>query len=83
MYREVCWDLDKRGTVGETILHLCLLNATQIHADLAKRLLQFYPKLINDIYVGEEYYGKCITILFGASLHVFVCVSELEREGWC
>ncbi|XP_025113284.1 transient receptor potential cation channel subfamily V member 5-like isoform X3 [Pomacea canaliculata] len=60
MYREVCWDLDKRGTVGETILHLCLLNATQIHADLAKRLLQFYPKLINDIYVGEEYYGETI-----------------------
>ncbi|CAL1545613.1 unnamed protein product [Lymnaea stagnalis] len=55
-----CWDLDKRGTVGETILHLCLLNATQIHADLAKRLLMFFPKMINDIYVGEEYYGENI-----------------------
>ena len=53
-----CWDLEKRGTVGDTILHLCLLNATQAHADLAKRLLYFFPKMINDIYVGEEYYGK-------------------------
>lgn len=56
-YREVCWDLEQRGGVGETVLHLCLLSATSIHADLAKRLLKFYPKLIYDIYLSEEYYG--------------------------
>jgi len=55
--RLVCWDLKERGAVGETCLHLCLLNATSIHADLAKRLLRFYPKLINDIYMCDEYYG--------------------------
>jgi hypothetical protein len=55
----VCWDLKERGAVGETCLHLCLLNATSIHADLAKRLLKFYPKLINDIYMCDEYYGNC------------------------
>nr|XP_018900825.1 PREDICTED: uncharacterized protein LOC109032930 [Bemisia tabaci] len=58
--REVCWDLMERGAVGETILHLCLLNATSIHADLAKRLLRFYPKLINDIYMCDEYYGESV-----------------------
>ncbi|CRK93055.1 CLUMA_CG006509, isoform A [Clunio marinus] len=57
-YREVVWDIKERGAVGETILHLCLLNATSLHADLAKRLLRFYPKLINDIYMGDEYYGE-------------------------
>ncbi|KAG4078966.1 hypothetical protein HA402_010918 [Bradysia odoriphaga] len=57
-YREVCWDLKERGAVGESILHLCLLNATSLHADLAKRLLRFYPKLINDIYMSDEYYGE-------------------------
>lgn len=57
-YREVVWDIKERGAVGETILHLCLLNATSVHADLAKRLLRFYPKLINDIYMCDEYYGK-------------------------
>ncbi|XP_015521251.2 transient receptor potential cation channel subfamily V member 5 isoform X1 [Neodiprion pinetum] len=57
-YREVCWSLSERGAVGETILHLCMLNATAIHADLAKRLLRFYPKLINDIYISDEYYGE-------------------------
>ncbi|KAL0276082.1 UNVERIFIED_CONTAM: hypothetical protein PYX00_003742 [Menopon gallinae] len=59
-YRDVCWDLKKRGAVGETCLHLCMLNATSIHADLAKRLLRFYPKLINDIYMGDEYYGESV-----------------------
>ena len=61
-YREVCWDLKERGGVGETVLHLCLLMATSIHADLGKRLLKFYPKLINDIYLSEEYYGKASAI---------------------
>ncbi|GAB0094010.1 transient receptor potential cation channel subfamily V member 5 [Sergentomyia squamirostris] len=57
-YRDVCWDIKERGAVGETILHLCLLNATSLHADLAKRLLRFYPKLINDIYMCDEYWGE-------------------------
>ncbi|XP_066261060.1 transient receptor potential cation channel subfamily V member 5 [Euwallacea similis] len=58
MYRHVCWKLRERGAVGETILHLCLLNATALHSDIAKRLLRFYPKLINDIYISDEYYGE-------------------------
>lgn len=66
-YREVCWDLKKRGAVGETIFHLCLLNATSLHADLAKRLLKFYPKLINDIYMSDEYYGAF-------NFHELICI---------
>ncbi|XP_043801795.1 transient receptor potential cation channel subfamily V member 5 isoform X2 [Apis laboriosa] len=57
-YRLVCWSLAERGAVGETILHLCMLHATAIHIDLAKRLLRFYPKLINDVYISDEYYGE-------------------------
>ncbi|KAF4533193.1 hypothetical protein B566_EDAN001735, partial [Ephemera danica] len=57
-YRDVCWNINERGAVGETILHLCLLHATSLHADLAKRLLRFYPKLINDVYMCDEYYGE-------------------------
>ncbi|CAG9802186.1 unnamed protein product [Chironomus riparius] len=59
-YREVVWDLKERGAVGETILHLCFLNATSLHADLAKRLLRFYPNLINDVYMSDEYYGESV-----------------------
>lgn len=58
LYRPVCWKLKERGAVGESILHLCLLHATSLHADIAKRLLRFYPKMINDIYISDEYYGK-------------------------
>ncbi|KAK6194673.1 hypothetical protein SNE40_000264 [Patella caerulea] len=57
-YREVCWSMEERGSVGETILHLCFLNSSRTHADVAKRLIKFYPKLINDIYAGDEYYGE-------------------------
>ncbi|XP_076672805.1 transient receptor potential cation channel subfamily V member nanchung isoform X2 [Andrena cerasifolii] len=64
-YRLVCWSLGERGAVGETILHLCMLHATAIHIDLAKRLLRFYPKLINDIYISDEYYGE-------SALHIAV-----------
>nr|XP_011445419.2 transient receptor potential cation channel subfamily V member 5 isoform X11 [Crassostrea gigas] len=59
-FRECCWDIHQTGSVGETILHLCLLNATAIHADLAKRLIQAYPKMINDIYLADEYFGESI-----------------------
>jgi transient receptor potential cation channel subfamily V protein 5 len=58
MYKLVCWRMDERGAVGEAVLHLCLLNATAVHSELAKRLLRFYPKLINDVYESDEYYGE-------------------------
>lgn len=56
-YRVECWDINQRGTVGENILHMCVLLSTAIHADLAKRLIKAYPKLLNDIYLKDEYYG--------------------------
>ncbi|XP_071948239.1 transient receptor potential cation channel subfamily V member 5-like [Antedon mediterranea] len=58
LYREQCWDVDKRGSVGETILHLCFLNKTKIHMELAMRLVTAYPTLINDIYTNDMYYGE-------------------------
>jgi hypothetical protein len=78
----VCWDLKERGAVGETCLHLCLLNATSIHADLAKRLLRFYPKLINDTYMCDEYYGNCLILVFMASVTLLIPKGfYIEREN--
>jgi transient receptor potential cation channel subfamily V protein 5 len=51
------------GAVGESLLHLCLLNGSNIHIELAKRLIKLYPKQINDIYMSDEYYGK-FSIIF-------------------
>ena len=56
--KRVCWDLDQRGGVGEHILHICFLSSSPVHMALAKRLLKHYPRLIDDLYMGDEYYGE-------------------------
>lgn len=50
--------IESSGAVGESLLHLCMLNGTDIHIKVAKRLLSIYPCQINDIYMGEDYYGN-------------------------
>ena len=57
LFRECCWLVEKRGFVGETLFHVCFLMGTQTHIVLARRLLKHYPKMINDVYLSEEYYG--------------------------
>lgn len=58
--RELCFDMNQRGSVGETLLHLCLLNGTRYHNELAKRLVNHFPKMVNDIYISDEFYGRRI-----------------------
>ena len=56
------------GAVGESLLHLCMLNGSAAVIELAKRLIRHFPKMINDIYLSEDYYGE-------AALHMAI-VSE-------
>ncbi|KAK2572384.1 Transient receptor potential cation channel subfamily V member 6 [Acropora cervicornis] len=56
--RVVGWDIKQRAAVGENIVHLCFLNATGVHYDLAKMVINKYPCLVNDIYISDEYYGE-------------------------
>ena len=44
--------------MGENLLHLCFHNNTKVHMDLVKKLLSFFPNMINDFIVGDEHYGK-------------------------
>jgi hypothetical protein len=62
---EACWDLSKRGGVGETPLHLLYLMDSAEHVETAKILLNMYPKLALDFYEADEYYGMycCIFML--------------------
>ena len=60
--------VEKRGFVGESAFHVCFLMQTPTHLFLGRRLLKHYPKLINDIYMSEEYYGENV-------LHMS-CVAE-------
>lgn len=55
---EACWDLFKRGGVGETPFQLCYLMDTPVHLEVGKTLLEVFPKLALDMYEGEEYFGK-------------------------
>ena len=56
--KKTCWDVDKRGAVGETPLHMCFLCGSFYHRELAKRLIKLFPELVNDIYLSDEYYGN-------------------------
>ncbi|XP_068746067.1 transient receptor potential cation channel subfamily V member 5-like [Montipora capricornis] len=56
--RVLGWDINQRAAVGETIVHLCFLNATCVHYSLAKMIIKRYPSLVNDIYISDEYYGE-------------------------
>uniref|UniRef100_A0A8R1I9L7 ANK_REP_REGION domain-containing protein n=1 Tax=Caenorhabditis japonica TaxID=281687 RepID=A0A8R1I9L7_CAEJA len=56
-YREIIWNLEERGTMGENLLAICLLQGSPLHNIISKRLIHFFPKLINDIAVSEDYYG--------------------------
>ena len=58
--RAACWDLTRRGEVGETILHLCFLNNTEKHLTIARIMLRMYPKMVLDIYEGNDYYGTVL-----------------------
>ena len=68
LFRECCWMVEKRGFVGESCFHICYLMQTPTHLFLGRRLLKHFPKLINDIYLSEEYYGENV-------LHMS-CVAE-------
>ncbi|CEF60086.1 Nanchung [Strongyloides ratti] len=56
-YRELVWEISERGTMGENLLHMCLLHNTNKLKYVAKELVKQYPKLVNDIFISEEYYG--------------------------
>ncbi|XP_071810174.1 transient receptor potential cation channel subfamily V member 5-like [Asterias amurensis] len=69
--RDACWDLTKRGEVGETALHLCFLNNTETHLNIARIMLDMYPKMVLDIFEGAEYYGE-------SCLHFAIINNNLE-----
>uniref|UniRef100_H2Z592 Ion transport domain-containing protein n=1 Tax=Ciona savignyi TaxID=51511 RepID=H2Z592_CIOSA len=56
--RFCCWDINKRGPLGETAFHICLLNNSTKHNMLAMEMVEVFPNLLVDIYLGDEYYGE-------------------------
>lgn len=62
-YREVTWKLEERGLMGENLVGVCLLQGTAVHNQLAIKLIEAYPKLVNDIFISEDYYGNFFLLL--------------------
>ncbi|KAH7718990.1 OCR-2 protein [Aphelenchoides avenae] len=56
-YREVVWKLEERGNMGENLVGVCLMQGGAVHNALAQKLMEAYPKLVNDIFLSEDYYG--------------------------
>ncbi|KAI6210498.1 Transient receptor potential cation channel subfamily V member 6 [Aphelenchoides besseyi] len=56
-YREVVWKYECRGAMGENLVGCCLTQGTTVHNKLAQRLIEQYPRLVNDIFISEDYYG--------------------------
>ncbi|VDM39042.1 unnamed protein product [Toxocara canis] len=68
----VCWHLNRRGAVGETLLHVCFLSGLPDHMKLlAHRLVHHFPKIINDFYLCDEYYGE-------TALHMGIVSEDAE-----
>jgi len=55
---EACWQMQYRGSLGETLLHLLIICDTRLHTRLARVLLKCFPRLALDVFEGEEYLGR-------------------------
>ncbi|GMS93222.1 hypothetical protein PENTCL1PPCAC_15397, partial [Pristionchus entomophagus] len=74
-YRELVWRLDERGSMGETLVGVCLLNGSYMHNKLALKLFDHFPKLINDINISEDYYGL-------SPLHQAIVNADVSLVAW-
>ncbi|KAK7475681.1 hypothetical protein BaRGS_00033107, partial [Batillaria attramentaria] len=68
---KACWNLKKRGWMGETPLLLCYVMNTPEHIQVARALLEVYPQMALDVYEGREFFGE-------SSLHFAVANGDFE-----
>lgn len=55
---EACWQMQYRGSLGETLLHVLIICDTKLHTKLGRILLKCFPHLAIDCVEGEEYLGN-------------------------
>ncbi len=53
-----CWQMQYRGSLGETLIHVLIICDTRLHTRLARILLKCFPKVALDVFEGEEYLGN-------------------------
>lgn len=72
---KACWQMQYRGSLGESLLHVLIICDTKLHTKLARILLRIYPMLAVDVMEGEEYLGA-------SALHLAIAYNnnELVRD---
>ncbi|KAJ8967525.1 hypothetical protein NQ314_002840 [Rhamnusium bicolor] len=68
---EACWQMQYRGSLGESLLHVLIICDTKIHTRLARTLIKCFPKLALDVVEGEEYLGA-------SALHLAIAYNNNE-----
>ncbi|XP_011167034.1 uncharacterized protein LOC105200930 [Solenopsis invicta] len=68
---EACWQMQYRGSLGETLLHVLIICDTRMHTRIARILLKCFPRLSIDVVEGEEYLGA-------SALHLAIAYNNNE-----
>nr|QGX90117.1 putative inactive [Schistocerca gregaria] len=68
---EACWQMQYRGSLGETLLHVLIICDTRLHTRLARTLIKCFPKLALDVVEGEDYLGA-------SGLHLAIAYNNNE-----
>ncbi|XP_013102765.2 transient receptor potential cation channel subfamily V member 1 [Stomoxys calcitrans] len=66
-----CWQMQYRGALGESLLHVLIICDSKMHTKLARILLRVFPRLALDVIEGEEYLGA-------SALHLAIAYSNNE-----
>lgn len=68
---KACWQMQYRGSLGESLIHVLVICDTKMHTKLARILLRVFPEQAIDIMEGEEYLGA-------SALHLAIAYSNNE-----
>ncbi|XP_037932563.1 uncharacterized protein LOC119667344 [Teleopsis dalmanni] len=68
---KACWQMQYRGALGESLLHVLIICDSKVHTKLARVLLRVFPNLALDVMEGEEYLGA-------SALHLAIAYSNNE-----
>ncbi|KAL7022581.1 hypothetical protein ACKWTF_012298 [Chironomus riparius] len=68
---KACWQMQYRGALGESLLHVLIICDTKLHTKLARLLTRVFPELAIDVMEGEEYLGA-------SALHLAIAYSNNE-----
>ncbi|XP_043462245.1 uncharacterized protein LOC122498536 isoform X4 [Leptopilina heterotoma] len=68
---EACWQMQYRGSLGESLLHVLIICDSRVHTRIARTLLKCFPRLAIDVVEGEEYLGA-------SALHLAIAYNNNE-----